>query len=67
MDRTHVLPPNSPAGALISSHWLKLQAMQFRNCRADVELAALLPNAVELIPAVEEVLAKKAENRRYHS
>jgi len=31
--------------------------------RADVELAALLPNAVESISAVEEVLAKKAENR----
>jgi len=31
--------------------------------QGDAELAALLPNAVELIPAVEEVLAKKAENR----
>ena len=31
--------------------------------RGDVELAALLPNAVESIPAVEEILAKKAENR----
>jgi N utilization substance protein A len=29
----------------------------------DAELAALLPAAVESIPAVEEVLAKKAENR----
>lgn len=29
----------------------------------DPELAALLPNAVESLPAVEEVLAKKAENR----
>jgi len=29
----------------------------------DVELAALLPNAVESIPAIEEVLTKKAENR----
>jgi len=29
----------------------------------DPELAALLPNAVETIPAVEEVLTKKAENR----
>jgi transcription termination/antitermination protein NusA len=29
----------------------------------DHELAALLPNAIESIPAVEEVLAKKAENR----
>jgi N utilization substance protein A len=29
----------------------------------DPELAALLPAAVEQIPAVEEVLAKKAENR----
>jgi N utilization substance protein A len=34
--------------------------MKLRN---DPELAALLPNAVESIPAVEEVLAKKAENR----
>jgi N utilization substance protein A len=31
--------------------------------RSDVELSALLPSAVESIPAVEEVLAKKAENR----
>ncbi|HET9906723.1 MAG TPA: transcription termination factor NusA [Anaerolineales bacterium] len=31
--------------------------------RVDLELAALLPNAVESIPAVEEVLTKKAENR----
>ena len=31
--------------------------------QSDPELAALLPNAVESIPAVEEVLAKKAENR----
>ena len=31
--------------------------------RSDLELAALLPTAVESIPAVEEVLAKKAENR----
>ena len=31
--------------------------------QGDAELAALLPNAVESIPAVEEVLAKKAENR----
>ncbi len=31
--------------------------------RSDVELSALLPNAVESISAVEEVLAKKAENR----
>ncbi|HJS20120.1 MAG TPA: transcription termination factor NusA [Anaerolineales bacterium] len=30
---------------------------------SDAELSALLPNAVETIPAVEEVLAKKAENR----
>ena len=29
----------------------------------DPELAALMPNAVESIPAIEEVLAKKAENR----
>jgi N utilization substance protein A len=29
----------------------------------DAELAALLPAAVEQIPAVEEILAKKAENR----
>ena len=31
--------------------------------RVDPELSALLPNAVESISAVEEVLAKKAENR----
>ena len=31
--------------------------------QSDTELAALLPSAVESIPAVEEVLAKKAENR----
>jgi len=31
--------------------------------RGDAGLSALLPNAVESIPAVEEVLAKKAENR----
>ncbi|MDQ2692129.1 MAG: transcription termination factor NusA [Chloroflexota bacterium] len=31
--------------------------------QSDSELAALLPNAIESIPAVEEVLAKKAENR----
>ena len=31
--------------------------------RSDLELSALLPNAVESIPSVEEVLAKKAENR----
>ena len=29
----------------------------------DAGLAALLPAAVESIPAIEEVLAKKAENR----
>jgi N utilization substance protein A len=31
--------------------------------QSDPELAALLPSAVESIPAIEEVLAKKAENR----
>ena len=31
--------------------------------QADAGLAALLPNAMEAIPAVEEILAKKAENR----
>jgi N utilization substance protein A len=31
--------------------------------QSDPELAGLLPTAVESIPAVEEVLAKKAENR----
>lgn len=31
--------------------------------QSDSELAALLPSAVESIPAIEEVLAKKAENR----
>ncbi len=34
-----------------------------RKLRADAGLAALLPAAVESIPAIEEVLAKKAENR----
>ncbi len=31
--------------------------------RGDAELSGLLPNAVESIPAIEEILAKKAENR----
>ncbi|NWG06651.1 MAG: transcription termination/antitermination protein NusA [Chloroflexi bacterium] len=31
--------------------------------RSDAELAALLPAVVETIPAIEEILAKKAENR----
>ncbi|MEW6029149.1 MAG: transcription termination factor NusA [Chloroflexota bacterium] len=31
--------------------------------QTDTELAALLPNAVEAIPAIEAILAKKAENR----
>jgi transcription termination/antitermination protein NusA len=31
--------------------------------QSDAELSALLPNAVESIPVVEEILAKKAENR----
>jgi N utilization substance protein A len=31
--------------------------------RGDAELSALLPNVVETIPMVEEILAKKAENR----
>jgi N utilization substance protein A len=34
-----------------------------RKLQSDPELARLLPTAVEAIPAVEEVLAKKAENR----
>ena len=34
-----------------------------RKLQSDPELAALLPASVEAIPAVEEVLAKKAENR----
>jgi N utilization substance protein A len=34
-----------------------------KKLQGDAELAGLLPNAVESIPAVEEVLAKKAENR----
>jgi transcription termination/antitermination protein NusA len=34
-----------------------------RKLQDDPALAGLLPNAVESIPAVEEVLAKKAENR----
>jgi len=34
-----------------------------RKLQSNLELAALLPTAVESIPAAEEVLAKKAENR----
>jgi N utilization substance protein A len=34
-----------------------------RKLQGDPELAGLLPTAMESIPAVEEVLAKKAENR----
>jgi transcription termination/antitermination protein NusA len=34
-----------------------------RKLQSDPELAGLLPNAVESIPAMEAVLAKKAENR----
>jgi transcription termination/antitermination protein NusA len=34
-----------------------------KKLQGDAELADLLPNAVESIPAIEEVLAKKAENR----
>jgi N utilization substance protein A len=34
-----------------------------RKLQGDSGLAALLPNAVESIPVIEEVLAKKAENR----
>jgi N utilization substance protein A len=34
-----------------------------RKLQSDSGLAALLPTAIESIPAVEEVLAKKAENR----
>ena len=34
-----------------------------RKLQDDPALAALLPNAMEAIPAIEEVLAKKAENR----
>jgi transcription termination/antitermination protein NusA len=34
-----------------------------KKLQSDMELAALLPSAVESIPAVEEVLAKKVENR----
>jgi len=34
-----------------------------KKLQGDAELAALLPNAVESIPAIEEVLAKKVENR----
>jgi N utilization substance protein A len=34
-----------------------------RKLQSDAELASLLPSAMEAIPAVEEVLAKKAENR----
>jgi N utilization substance protein A len=31
--------------------------------QTDAELSALMPNAVESIPSIEEILAKKAENR----
>ena len=31
--------------------------------RGDESLATLLPNAIEMIPAIDEILAKKAENR----
>src|SRR5512139_3654942 len=31
--------------------------------KADESLAALLPNVVEMVPQIEEILAKKAENR----
>jgi transcription termination/antitermination protein NusA len=31
--------------------------------QTDTDLAALLPNVVEMIPAIQEILAKKAENR----
>lgn len=31
--------------------------------QTDIALSALLPNVVEMIPAVQEILAKKAENR----
>ena len=34
-----------------------------RKLQSDAELAALLPAAVESIPQIEEMLAKKAENR----
>jgi transcription termination/antitermination protein NusA len=34
-----------------------------RKLQSDGELAKLLPTAIEAIPAIEEVLAKKAENR----
>jgi len=34
-----------------------------RKLQSDAELAGLLPTAMEAIPAMEEVLAKKAENR----
>ena len=37
--------------------------MRSRSCRAILNLAALLPTAVESIPQMEEMLAKKAENR----
>lgn len=34
-----------------------------KKIQTNAELAALLPNVVETIPAVQEILAKKAENR----
>ena len=38
-------------------------ADSLQKLKGDAELAALLPNAVTMIPAIEEILVKKAENR----
>ena len=34
-----------------------------KKLQGDAELAALLPNVVEMVPAIQEIQAKKAENR----
>ena len=38
-------------------------ADSLQKLKGDAELAALLPNVAAMIPAIEEILAKKAENR----
>ncbi len=42
---------------------IEASADSLQKIQTDTELAALLPNVVEMIPAVQEILAKKAENR----
>ena len=48
---------------MTSSHWLKLRAIQFNKLQGDAELSALLPNGSGVDSTIEEILAKKAENR----